>query len=259
MQSYLPGEFLVNVVAEAAAHGPLSVLEWLWGNYRENCYWRRYEFVQAVLFNDQSVGEWLLHRVVMRDGDEVSKVLKLALSLKCVQLLYQKYHPDVAEAFRDALLYGRWEVVRWFMETVTDEEYLANAHQYNEAFESPARFGALDLLKELHDRGLVRVSKRTIEIAAENGRLNVVKWLIEEKEVASIGRAFQRAADGGHLDVLKYLHAEREDSCRDSSLNAAASTGSLETVQWLRENTRAHCSVVAMDWAAIDGHLEMVQ
>uniref|UniRef100_A0AAV1TI90 Ankyrin repeat-containing domain n=1 Tax=Peronospora matthiolae TaxID=2874970 RepID=A0AAV1TI90_9STRA len=260
-ESYLPGEFLTEVVAQASANGHVDILQWMWENHHEVGYWGGIELCGAIRNRHFRMVEWLQTHVAFRleCAQHVIKQAAASGNLKVVKWLYESFGVALDDAAKIAALNCEWKVIRWILGHGKRADLNA-ALRCDDIYVSAAKSGNIDTLELLSDHGFPGDPMVILDNAISGGHLHIVKWLHEKKGASNVGNGYIEAARNGHLEILKYLHEKQFDVCSSvSAIDTAAAAGCLEVVQWLHSNTPTKCTNQAMDGAASEGHLHIVQ
>ncbi|POM61635.1 hypothetical protein PHPALM_29323 [Phytophthora palmivora] len=101
--------------------------------------------------------------------------------------------------------------------------------------------------------------QEAMDSAAEFGHLDVVQWLHTNRHEGCSTDAMDMAACNGHLEIVQWLHENRTEGCTSNAIDFAAQYGHLKVVQWLHYHCKAQATHYAMDNAATYGHLEVIQ
>lgn len=128
-----------------------------------------------------------------------------------------------------------------------------------EAMDSAAEFGHLDVVKWLHENRKEGCTTDAMDLAASNGHLHVIQWLHEHREEGCTTSAMDFAAGNGHLHVVRWLHSHRSEGCTVSAMDNAATGGHLDVMRWLHANRKEGCSKSALLNASYSGHPNIVQ
>ncbi|KAI9905965.1 hypothetical protein PsorP6_014381 [Peronosclerospora sorghi] len=123
-----------------------------------------------------------------------------------------------------------------------------------EAMDSAAEFGHLDILRWLNENRREGCTTDAMDMAACNGHLEIVQWLHENTREGCTTNAIDFAAHNGHLEVVKWLHFNREEGATHYAIDNAATHGHLDVIQWLFANRQEGCSQSALLNAINAGH-----
>ncbi|RLN91925.1 hypothetical protein BBJ28_00026441 [Nothophytophthora sp. Chile5] len=305
-ESYLPDAFMNEVVNAAATNGYLSILEWLFDRHGDRVDWGCMELCGALENNHAEVVEWLRIHTVLRE-ECVRMVLRSAAkagNLAVVQWLCEEYNADAEDAFEHAQMWRQWATARWLLENCalpSDKvnwnaaaadgalAYLKFVHsrfpQEKPQSSSPAAAavvnGHLDVLQWLYSELGVKLTERSMRLAAQIGHLNVVQWLhtnncercdgscpqpftsyrsrVANNCTCGDAGAMDDAAESGHFEIVQWLHDNRDEGCSSKAMDGAAGRGHLEIVQWLHTHRTEGCTAMAMDIAAGNNHMDVVQ
>uniref|UniRef100_A0AAV1TI25 Ankyrin repeat-containing domain n=1 Tax=Peronospora matthiolae TaxID=2874970 RepID=A0AAV1TI25_9STRA len=212
-ESYLPGEFLTEVVAQASANGHVDILQWMWENHHEVGYWGGIELCGAIRNCHFRMVEWLQTHVAFRleCAQHVIEQAAASGSLKIVKWLYESFGVALDDAAKIAALNCEWKVIRWILGHGKRADLNA-AFRCDDIYVSAAKSGNIDTLELLSEHGFPGDPMVILDNAISGGHLHIVKWLYEEKGVTDVGVGFINAARMGHLEILKYLSDERPHS-----------------------------------------------
>lgn len=116
-----------------------------------------------------------------------------------------------------------------------------------------AALGHLDVLKH----GNVRITKRSVDKAAESGRLEVVKWLYENGYKSP--EAFFHACMHDRSEIARWLFDNGHMAVvTPFDVGAAAKIGDLELVQALLDKNSTRDDIVVA-YAAIGGRIDVIK
>ena len=128
-----------------------------------------------------------------------------------------------------------------------------------EAMDSAAEFGHLDVLQWLHATRREGCTTDAMDMAACNGHLAIVQWLHEHRREGCTSNAMDFAAQHGHLAVIKWLHYNRHEGATHYAIDNAATSGHLDVIQWLHGHRDEGCSQSAVVNAIHAGHEDVAK
>ncbi len=159
--------------------------------------------------------------------------------------------------------YLRLEIFKW-----KRPRRIANGIPVYESGDVAASLGYLEAMKYSN----LKYSWKAIEWAASAGHLNVIKWIhdkgLVELDYSADSWAMDLAAKNGHVEVFKFLHKNESNkygtrwnaSHSGLALTYATRNGHLQMVQYLANYYRSQISLVWSVGEAIrSGHLEIVK
>lgn len=139
-----------------------------------------------------------------------------------------------------------------------NEYYPLQTHDLERIWYLCAKYGRLDVMKELHRRNVDGCTSKTMDTACFFNYLKIVKWL-HENHKGCTKYAMNHAAENGYLDILQWLHKNRKEGCTTDAMDGAAKNGHLKIIKWLHKNRKEGCTSWAMVYAVENGHLDIVQ
>ncbi|RLN82098.1 hypothetical protein BBJ28_00025932 [Nothophytophthora sp. Chile5] len=218
---------IMSGVEEAAKHGELRVLEWLWERSRQHglrVFWGARELFFAGQHGHLEVAQWLHEHTAPPPT--------------------HMFFVTLEEAARS----GDMRMVRWLCEVRGEWSPYAAV--------LAASRGHLEVLKWLRTNLFSSNSSSiSMDDAAAGGHLEVLRWLQNHSGYATLG-AMNKAAANGHIEVVQWLHEHRREGCTTDAVDLAAShgersegcsakafinataAGELEVLQWLFEYHR---------------------
>ena len=188
----------------------------------------------------------------------------------------------------NASMYGHLNIIKWLFETCGRD----NLYYIEDAMDKAAKNGYYEIVKYLHENGVVGCTRQAMEMAAENGHYQIVKFLqknrikdcgyINLSTVAYNGHfkvfkylyrhghiaseyVYSYAAENGHLQIIKWLHKHKHDHGHKNldftgcALEEVVRNGHFEVVKWLFRNTNIKPTLLSMKYAARYGHLEILK
>ncbi|RMX66010.1 hypothetical protein DD238_003165 [Peronospora effusa] len=244
---------LRDVLAEAAAHGHLELMKWLYSRGIGNV--DNKVFDRAATEGHLSIVQWLnKHTKLTRPSDILSGAARKG-HFGVVQWLYENLcREQTASAMASAATNGHLEILQWLHQQVCCDGVCTTS-----IMDVAVSGGHFDVVKWLFEHCNAGCSERAAETAASNGDLPMLQWLHQHFRVKCHSNVMDHAARGGQLHVLKWLHKQGYDGCTTNAMDAAAKDGRLDIVQWLHENRNEGCTTNAMTSAAIQGHLHVVK
>uniref|UniRef100_A0AAV1T869 Ankyrin repeat-containing domain n=1 Tax=Peronospora matthiolae TaxID=2874970 RepID=A0AAV1T869_9STRA len=128
-----------------------------------------------------------------------------------------------------------------------------------EAMDSAAEFGHLDVVQWLHANRREGCTTDAMDMAACNGHLEIVQWLHEHRHEGCTSNAIDFAAQHGHVKVIKWLHSNRTEGATHYAIDNAATSGHLDVIQWLYTHRDEGCSQSAIVNAIYAGHEDVAR
>lgn len=222
----------VNAVVEAARHGHMKMVEWVFGNL-------------VVADADGKLGSAI-------DAAAAGGHLDLVKFLHQQSQHCRQHKQCSIHAMDAAATAGYVDVVRYLHEE-------CRAPCSTEAMDGAARNGHFDIVKWFHENRSEGCTTRAMDAAASTGHFELVRWLHDHRSEGCTSDAMDAAAAVGRLDIVQFLHKHRREGCTKAAMNRAATAGHLDVVQWLHSHRKEGCSTDAMDLAATNGHLETLK
>lgn len=269
-------------IVSLAAHGRLDLLERVAKIYTppptDDIIWLdhwRQAMVEAIKRDDLPLLQWLVQlpsgRMLLENktlGDQASRMLGLAASNGCVEIMQFLHEEGIADGYEDALVKGvrsgHLHAVKWLLPRVKRP---TNENLMDEA----AKCGQLTILQYFHSSDSSSRAAATLELirskgcttfamdhAAVNEYLDVVQWLHFNRLEGCTTEAMDLAAKGGHLHVLQWLHANRSEGCSFKAIEAAISNGHLQVAFWLRGHYPHHFPAMVGKSISSDKTLEVL-
>ncbi|CAI5705881.1 unnamed protein product [Peronospora effusa] len=193
-----------NVVKAAARGGYLHVFEWMLERQDGCCPWEvdlRDVLAEAAAHGHLKLMKWLYSRGIDNVGNKVFDRAATEGHLSIVQWLNK--HTKLTgpnDILRGAARNGHLEVVQWLYENVCMEQLAS-------AMDAAAENGHLEILQWLHQQvccdGVCTTD--VMDAAVDGGHFDVVKWLFENCNAGCSKCAFQSAASNGDLPMLQWL------------------------------------------------------
>lgn len=153
---------------------------------------------------------------------------------------------------------GYIDIVKWMI-----MEWKATSTKFHsDSMVTAAYHGHLEIVKLLHESGVIKCYDETIDYAASGGHLQVVKWLHENlpnTDWLACEEAIDNAAHHGHLDVVQWLHRNRTEGFTRHALIWAAENGHLDILKFLHQSCTDKCTIHIMNCAAATGKLEVLK
>ncbi|CAH0485614.1 unnamed protein product [Peronospora farinosa] len=245
---------LKDVLAQAAAHGHLKLVKWLYsrgiGNVNNDV------FDQAATEGHLSIVQWLNKHTKLTGHNQTLSDTARYGHLEVVQWLYTKnfFREQTPSAMASAAINGHLEILQWLHQQVC-----CGGVCITDVMDAAINGGHFNVVKWLFGNCNAGCSERAAETAASNGDLAMLQWLHQHFREKCHSNVMDYAAMGGQLDVLKWLHEQGYDGCTPLAMDTAAQDGRLDIVQWLHENRNEGCTTKAMSCAANQGHLHVVK
>lgn len=211
-----------NAVLDAAEHGHLDVVRWLWLNVPD---------VKSAKVLDAAARGGRL---------DVVKWLHEHGSEGCT-----------TAAMDDAARLGHFEVLKWLH---------ANRSEgcTTDAMNAAAGGGHFEIVRWLHYNTQAGCTTRAMNTAAMGGHLDIVKWLHANRSEGCTTAAMNLAACWGKLNVVVWLHYNRSEGCTFEALDEAADNDHFHVVRWLLQHRTEGCSQELLDEVAKGGNFEML-
>ena len=158
-------------------------------------------------------------------------------------------------ALKSAARFGQLEVVKELLPHVSSQWGKDNALWIS------AENGNLEIVKYLRPHASRDGKDEALWISAESGKLELVKELLPHTTQKGIDKALWISAYNGQLEVVKYLHPHVNDQeAKDKSLKLAVANGYLEMVKELLPHVNdQEAKDKSLKLAVANGYLEMVK
>ena len=251
LNGYNPLDKEIPLCTEAAAGGHVDVLEWI----KKNDF-----FPESGDINDE------MHFKVGKHGH-----------LDALESIAERDQYYMSMVYNGAAYGGHLDLIEWLDDNGNNAEEMAGfsfdtgrgGHQSiidyclktvdvcaGSLTEGAAQGGHLDVLKQLENIKMLKISPSTAIDAAIGGHIEVMKYLLE-KGAKLNAESIQKALDVGQLEMLKWILGNGL-SWENTSITTAAGQGYLKTVKWALENGCKYDSKASLK-AVENGHLRVLE
>lgn len=265
LDAYCPIDSKTQGIDKAIARGDLEMVKWLYAH--------GFKFTNDATRNAAEHGhlhilQWLYNNIPLMGGSTaIMDSAAVHNHLVIVKWLHEnKYGGCTGTALGTAARKGYLEMVQWLIAN-RSEFGVANGAKPNDdeptstvivaitnAMFSAASRGHLEIVQFLDRYQREPFARFGMDVVAANGHLEILKWLHSNRSEGCTTDAMDQAASKGHIDVVQWLHEHRTEGCTVDAMNGAAGKGHIEIVQWLLENRSEGFSAKGVHEAAINGH-----
>lgn len=216
--------FGVDVCAEAAKRGWLSVVKWA---RSQGAWWNERTFDAAVTGGNTQVISWLKANGCPWDAKACIKAARYG-HLQVLESLFNNgvYWNDLrysqSKLFQVAIKGKHFHIIEWL---------ISHGLSFNkDACAAAARYGNTQLLSALQKAGCPCDSK-TVDMAARNGHLETIQWALANGLEWNEGTSAE-AAKGGSLELLRWAVDNGLPVDEESIMIEAIQGGHCSIIEW---------------------------
>lgn len=233
-----PNRFLKRGFDNAVKLGDLELVKYLHSNGFESS---RDPMVEAAEHGHLDILQWLFENIPARGkSDTVMDVAAQNNHLDIVIWLHENRSEGCSERVMAlAASNGHLGMVQW-LDANRPEYNRSNAKSVNgdaDAMDLAADGGYLEVLQFLHNQRLENCTSFAMDQALANGHLHVARWLHEQLNLPWTPSGVYLATANGHCAVLDFLVSIQPDlKCDESAAMRAASQDWFHLIEWLEQH-----------------------